>query len=750
MSAPASFWQRFGTLPVGEKASRRDIQGLRGFAVLLVLLAHAGVPGFGGGFLGVDVFFVVSGFLITGLLVREVRKTGTVSIGGFYARRARRILPAATVLLVVTVAVAALILPFVEADRIGRDALWAAFFAANIHYALQGVDYFAADLSPSAFQHFWSLAVEEQFYIVWPVLVLGLAWVAARRGRRTTAGTVGIVAAIAVVACFAWSLYATSTSPSTAYFSTLARAWEIGVGALLACVAAPLSAWLTTRRREVLAAGGMIAIVIGLASVDPTTPWPGAWALLPVLGTAAMLAAGLPHPRNPDGSFRPMPGPTYASRLIEIAPVRWIGDISYSLYLWHWPLLIVTASYLGRDLTVWEATGLMVLAVPVGAISYYLIENPWRHGVEELDLRGQRRSLVLWPAALAISVLAVQGSTWYVAAQQSNGASTVALGAPAAPSAGDGVAGADAPDAGALLTAALDVVTSDAAQQAPIPFPLGQDLLELNEDRVQFDERCTAEPDETSHDICPAGDRDAATTVVLMGDSHLNMWSPGVDRVASQAGVRVVPLIKFGCTPIDIEILRVDVDRSYTECDQWRDWSLDQIEKLQPAAVILGTHTHFQALDAGGSVIEGPARDAAWSDGVRRTAEALAPVTEEVRLLGDLNFLDQSPADCLSRRDATIGDCTFPISRTVTAMDQLAQEALEGTGAELVPLTDMLCVDGRCPLVAADLSVYRDVQHVSASWAEYAAPALWERLDLDIGRGDTTGSSSDDVTASAG
>ena len=728
MSARTSLWQRFGALPVGEKASRRDIQGLRGFAVLLVLIAHAGVPGFGGGFLGVDVFFVVSGFLITGLLVREVRNTGTVSIAGFYARRARRILPAATVLLVVTVGVAALFLPFVEADRIGRDALWAALFAANINYALQGTDYFAADLTPSAFQHFWSLAVEEQFYIVWPLLVLGLAWFAARRGRRTTAGVVAVIAGIAVVLCFAWSLHATSTSPSTAYFSTIARAWEIGIGAFLACVAQPISRWLTSGRREILAAGGMLAIVVGLFSVDPTTPWPGAWALLPVLGTAALLAAGLPHPRNPDGSFRPMPGPTWTSRLIEVAPVRWIGDISYSLYLWHWPLLILTASYLGRDLTVLEASGLMVLAVPIGAISYYLVENPWRHGVESMDLRGVRRSLVLWPAAVAMSLAAVLASGWWVTEQQAQAQNEVAaLTVPAAPQ-GSGAA----TDPGAPVRAALEVVTTDAAQAAPIPFPLGQDLLELNEDRVQFDERCTAEPDETSHDICPAGDVDAQTTIALFGDSHLNMWSPGFDKAAAAAGVRIVPFIKFGCTPIDIEILRVDVDRSYTECADWRAWTLDQIEELAPDAVVVGTHTHFQALAADGSVVEGPPRDELWREGVRRTAEALTARAAQVRFLGDLNYLDTAPADCLSRRDATISDCTFPISRTVRTMDELAEEAVRGTGAEVVPLGDVLCWDGRCPLVAGDLSVYRDVQHVSASWAEFAVPALWEDLALEL------------------
>ena len=738
--------RRLGTLPVGEKAMRRDIQGLRGLAVVLVLLAHAGVPGFAGGFLGVDLFFVLSGFLITGLLVREVRTSGTVSIAGFYARRARRILPAATVVLVVTVLVAAAFLPFVEADRIGQDALWAAFFAANVHYALEGTDYFAGDLSPSAFQHFWSLAVEEQFYIVWPLAVLLIGVIAARRSRAATPASVAIVAAVAVVVSFGWSLYVTSTTPSTAYFSTFARAWELGVGALLACVALPVARWLTPARREVLAAGGLAALVAALVVADPRTPWPGAVALLPVLGTAALLAAGLPAAAAADGSSQPLPGPTFVGRALEVGPMRWLGDISYSLYLWHWPLLILTASWLGRDLTVLEASALMLLAVPVGAASYYFVETPFRVKRTRDARAAQRRALMLWPAAVAAAVLAVQGSAYWVAEQQARAQSEAAAltqsltaEAPEAPE-GDGAA---APEPGAEVRAALEVVTSDAAQDLPIPFPLEQDLLELNADRVQFEERCAALPDETEHDLCPAGDLDSPTTVVLFGDSHLNMWSPGFDLVAREAGVRVMPLIKFGCTPIDITILRVDVDRPYDECAAWRAWSLDQIERLDPAAVVVGTHTHFQALGSDGQVIEGAPRDAAWREGVRSTAESLAARVDEVRILGDLNFLDAAPADCLSRRGATIGDCTFKVSRTVRSMDSLAEQGMEGTGAVLVPLTEVLCVDGRCPLVAADLSVYRDVQHVSASWAEFAAPALWAELALDVPQSPQTRAASD-------
>ena len=213
---------------------RTDIDGLRGLAVLAVFAGHLGLPLAPGGFVGVDVFFVISGFLITSLLVREASRTGRISLLGFYARRARRILPAAAVVAVATVVASVLFLPLVRAVEVITDSVWAAAFAANIRFATVGTDYFAKGEPASPLQHYWSLAVEEQFYLVWPLLLVGAAWLAAARGgtlgRRTPLLLIGVLS----TASLAWSVYATYESPTTAYFSTLTRAWELGVGAALA------------------------------------------------------------------------------------------------------------------------------------------------------------------------------------------------------------------------------------------------------------------------------------------------------------------------------------------------------------------------------------------------------------------------------------------------------------------------------------------------------------------------------------
>jgi len=209
-------------------AFRPDIEGLRGLAVLPVLLYHAAVPGFAGGYVGVDVFFVLSGYLITHLLVRELGATGDVSLAGFYARRSRRILPAAALVLVATLVGSALLLPPIRMPGVAVDGLWAALFSANIRFAIQATDYLQADRVPSPLLHYWSLGVEEQFYLLWPALLLIVA-----RRRPAVARRAGLLAAAVVVASFALSLHLTATDLPWAFYSLPARAWELGLGALL-------------------------------------------------------------------------------------------------------------------------------------------------------------------------------------------------------------------------------------------------------------------------------------------------------------------------------------------------------------------------------------------------------------------------------------------------------------------------------------------------------------------------------------
>ena len=390
---------------------RGDIQGLRAVAVLTVLAAHASIPGLAGGFVGVDVFFVISGYLIAGLLFREIEsgpdspgEGPTFGLLAFWARRARRIVPAASVVIVVTVAVSALWMSLIDTRETVTDGVWASLFAANIRFAQVDADYFLHDIGTSPLQHFWSLAVEEQFYLAWPLLLMGcllLARIVRRRRGSTVAGprpeadlprtTIAVALGAVTLASLVWSVVHTSAAPESAYFSTLTRAWELGVGAL--CALVPLA---VVRRRlgragaTTLWVGGLGAIAVATLVYDETTVFPGYAAALPVLGAAAVLVAG-------SGSRAPT-----TTWLLDNRPMRLVGDWSYSLYLWHWPALVLPTYLLERSLSSLETAIAVVVSFGLAALSYRFVEVPFRHGRLTTLVRTPRRALAIYPVAVAL------------------------------------------------------------------------------------------------------------------------------------------------------------------------------------------------------------------------------------------------------------------------------------------------------------------------------------------------------------
>ncbi len=406
---------------------RGDIQGLRAVAVLIVIGAHAGLSPLTGGFVGVDVFFVISGYLISRLLFLEAARTGTISLRRFYARRARRILPAATVVSLVTMVGALIWLSAQQALEVVYDVLWSTFFLANFRFSQRGIDYFAQDQSPSPMQHYWSLSVEEQFYVVWPLLLLGcLAWTARRRGaNKAPEGSslgrlprVPLLTALTVMTLvsFGYAAILTHTSPITAYFSTAARAWELGVGAILALIAPAIASMMGSHLRSLIAATGLSMIAVSCIEFGVETPFPGSAALLPVLGSALVLLAGA----HPDGS-RPL-----VSRMLGWAPMRTIGDWSYSLYLWHWPVLILATEALGRALLPAETALALVAIFGLSAATFWWIESPFR----DRRPRSPGRSLALYPVVVALVATACVGvgslASWQAGEHGKNPAVTLA------------------------------------------------------------------------------------------------------------------------------------------------------------------------------------------------------------------------------------------------------------------------------------------------------------------------------------
>jgi peptidoglycan/LPS O-acetylase OafA/YrhL len=355
-------------------AFRPDIEGLRAVAVAAVVLFHAGVPGIGGGYIGVDVFFVISGFLITSLMRREVATTGGLSLLRFYGRRARRILPASSVVLVTVILAGYHWLGFLRGDEVAADGRWAALFASNFRFAAQGVDYLESQAAPSPLQHFWSLAVEEQFYFVWPALLVLLIWLGLRHFTPA-------VLAVAVAASLAWSVWQAGVTWS--YFSPATRAWELGAGCLLALAAGRLSR-IPAGVSSLMAGVGLAGIVVAALSFDDGTTFPGYAATLPVAATLLVLAGR-------------------GDALLGVAPLRWLGQISYSLYLWHWPVLIIATQAYG-PLNGRTRTGLVLLSVVLAMATYALVENPIRRSAR---LRRSHLITAVLAVALILAPVAV-------------------------------------------------------------------------------------------------------------------------------------------------------------------------------------------------------------------------------------------------------------------------------------------------------------------------------------------------------
>jgi peptidoglycan/LPS O-acetylase OafA/YrhL len=693
--------------PIGGPLGHRDdIQGLRAVAVLLVTLGHARVPFLSGGFIGVDVFFVLSGFLITGLLLAGAGKYGYVSLREFYARRAKRILPAAAVTLIVTDFAAYHLLNFVRAQQAVLDSIWAVFFSANVQFARQGVDYFAQGQPPSPIQHYWSLAVEEQFYLVWPLLLsLVLVGVAFHRRHRRHAGRpaeavatpnlrirrLAVVIMLAGLGSLAWSIYDTPRTPAAAYFSTAARAWELALGAALAIGAASFLP-LSDRSRALMGWAGVLAIGVAAVLFSEATPFPGYAALLPTVGTALVIAAGI-------GNERPLRG---IGGLLGRAPLRYIGDRSYAFYLWHWPVLVIASLYVGHAVSVPASLILLVGAFLLSIISYGLIENPIRRATLK---RPVRTSAVLWGTSVTLVMLVALFNLRSIA--NKTALSEAASGGPI-PTLGPYTSTAEPP--GATLASgstnptsqaipAVVAAVQEARQGAPIPSSLIPPLDRLLHDRSEFPHRgCGARLGAArSYEVCSISDGGATRTIVLFGDSHAKEWMPAVLWAASQDRWAVVPLVEVGCGPAQYGSV----------CNSYFQWAVHQVQILHPDVVLIG----------GKLVVDNPEANHDSVSGISLLIGAVKPFAKNVMVIGDPPALGRQPVDCLLARDATLATCTRTLTGDQISVYEDVARAAENGGAAFLDTIGWFCFENQCPMVVGQTITYRDIDHITQTYA---------------------------------
>ena len=572
--------------PVEEPQARRsartgfrpDIEGLRAVAVLAVVLFHADIPGVGGGYVGVDVFFVISGFLITGLLLREVSTTGSVRLRRFYGARARRLLPASAAVGVITAIGSAVLLPPLQVPSVIGDGIACALYVGNYRFVLQGVDYFAPAMPPSPFQHYWSLGVEEQFYLVWPALIIATAWLIGRVRRRSRAQATSsqrpylVVLALVGAVSFAMSLAATYVVPSVAFFSLPTRAWQLAVGGLVALTAGQ---WRRLPATVAALAGwaGLALIVVACTLLSTTTPYPGTAALVPVLGAALMIGAGCAASSQGCG------------RVLALPPMRAVGRVSYSWYLWHWPVLLFAPLLLGHPLGLGGRLVAVLVSAGLAVLTLYLLENPLRFAAPLR--RSALGSLALGGAATAVAVAVGAALLVVVPTPVGRGAPAAPLTITAAPPpTGHNI---DAYTAAVQhAVAQVQAAVAAAAELKAVPSnlrpPLAGAAAELKDLALNG---CLRNFLQTGQPECATGDTASTTTVALVGDSNAAIWSPAFQQVAAQRHWRLETLTKSSCPPMNLPITNPYLHREYTQCEQWRGQIIDRLRAEHPRLVVV-------------------------------------------------------------------------------------------------------------------------------------------------------------------
>lgn len=664
-------------------AFRGDIEGLRGVAVALVVLFHAGVAGFSGGFVGVDVFFVLSGFLITGLLLDEIDRRQRIDLVGFYARRARRLLPASLLVFVATVVLAARAMPALDALDLAPQARWVALFGSNIWFARHATDYLQPDVV-SPFQQYWSLALEEQFYLVWPFLLLLLGFRA--RSRRNRLLRTGAGVALVVVASFVGAVHLTAVRQPSAFFLLPPRAWELGAGALLALA---LRLGLRVGRRSALLLGvvGALAVTLPAVSYGAGTRFPGWSALPPVTGTVLILLAGSTSLSG--GTAVPL---APVNRLLTFAPLRLAGRYSYSLYLWHWPLLVIPAAAAGRPLRPGETVLAVGLSILLAVASFHLLEDRLRHLGPLV-----RRPLLSYGVGAGLVVVAL-----------------LSLGTLPTPDRIANRASETAATHGEDLPVAL--------ARAVVAAPGDQARVYRNECHrpVEFDE--SEEPVDVS--ACTTGTIWPVTpTVMLLGDSHAAHWEPALSEIASRRGWKLTSLTRSYCPLVDVPVKLRATGNHYRECDDWRARVLGLIASRRPDVVVLGQRSSYYVHQVGLR---------RWLAALQRTVGELSPTTRVV-VLRDLPTAPRPVPKCILANTDDLDSCEFEVSVNDQRRLYVERAVVAGAGGIYVDPVAIVCPSDRCDVIDDDQVVFSDSNHLTASYSRSIAAELAQVVEPALG-----------------
>ncbi len=629
---------------------RLDIQALRALAVLMVVVFHLWPSRLSGGFAGVDVFFVISGFLISGSLFAELADRGRIDLTRFWARRIRRLLPAALITIAITAIVSLIVVPAFTRQGFFSEAIASTFYFENWQLAATATNYFAGE--PSPFQHYWSLAVEEQFYLVWPLLLVLTALLA----KRKLNNALKVLLAAAGLTSFSYSLFLTYGQPDLAYFTTLGRVWEFVIGAALALLGHRIR--LTDLGKTLLSLGGFTLIVVSAFLLTPRLPFPGWLALLPALGAAAIILAGL------QGL------PNWLDRLYGLKPISFTGEISYSLYLWHWPLVILLPWATGYQPRAYELVLVFIASYLLATMSKVFVEDRFR-GMPALTARKPRVTYALAAAfSLFIMLISVVGTS-ITSSQISQGNQS---------------------------TQTLDRAKNDTADP---------------------NHKCMTDAESNDVKICQYGRLGAGYRVLLVGDSHAAMHLGAWKLLAENGQFELDLAYKASCS-FNLEV-RSDSVRGKT-CEQWNRNLQKKLASDKPFNLVLTSYyTAVRATELDGQ------HDDATVAGFKQAWAPLQARGSTVVAIRDGVNMDKPMKDCWESAVYDASKCSM--SEKDAFITDLAQRAASSPpGALTMDFTDVYCQNDRCPAKIGGVYVYRDNSHISLLFSQKMAADWYHQL----------------------
>ncbi len=689
---------------------RADIQALRALAVVLVVVSHFWPGRLPGGYVGVDVFFVISGFLITNHLLAELESTGRLQFARFYIRRARRLLPAAFLVSLVSLAAVVVLMPASTWRTAAEETAAATVYMENWLLAGKSIDYSAHNAAASTVQHYWSLSVEEQFYLVWPLFLLLVLVLARKLGKpnHRRMWTIGIT--VVTLLSFAYAVYFTAVDRSPAYFVTTTRVWEFGVGALLAVLATRLRvvALRPGGRAAVLLLqwGGLAAVVVAAVLFDGQTAFPGPMAAVPVLGTAAVILAGSLAPTaSSSWVFRPR-------------PIQYLGDISYSLYLWHWPLILLAPYVLSRVPGLVDRLGILAIAIALAALTKALVEDPGRRRL--LAKASGRRFLAVFVASV-VTMLVASGA--------------VLLG---------GRVVLDAQAAQIEQLAEGSCFGAEALTGTGCTDPFGPPkATNAGEDEAPWFSapECADDPDPIIVEdavllqTCDfSSGRSDAPIVWLVGDSHAEQWKVVVFELAREHGWIVRQSVQGGC-PL-AEAPRVAFNGQpgggpaiEERCMGWSEQVSQRIVDDRPDLVLVSTFGAGETIDDG----SGADQQTQYRNTLLPRVSAWADAAGTVVAIRDTPLtLARSTPECLQLNRGDPLACANP--RATALVDDPASAAVAADPrARVLDLSDQFCDEDTCYAAIGGIMVYFDLDHVSRSYMKSLIPVFEARLTDAVG-----------------